>query len=1484
MNRRPPDYFEPIRQAAERRWQQLEADPELAGPWHQLFKQVQSPRHVLSELLQNADDAGATEASARVISGVFEFTHNGEDFQPDHFASLCRFGYSNKRSLHTIGFRGIGFKSTFSLGPVVEIRTPSLSIFFEKDRFTLPCWYDASTTDSHTTCILVKIQDERKQAELAKNLAEWKKSPVSLLFFKTIRRLTLDGDQLFWHSKGAGPIQSSEWYALNDTESEKFLLARSEPEDFPPACVDEIKQERILGGDSDFSLPPSRVELVLGASAGIYVVLPTSVRPNLPFACNGPFMQDPARVKIKDPETSPTNRWLLARLGKLAASCMSDWLANHALDMASRAEAYKLLPKTGTSSSRSSFSAGFSGQWGIEDECVEEVSRSFFEHTEHQHIVLAYDGSMEARGSCIALDKQIQNIWDSKTFSESLDPDGRKLISSDIPGEAIELLIRRGQIEKLNRAQICSFLHHANPPNPGLERLLQLWIYISGELAKLGTSISLEDLAIVPIGDQALLFPARSAVRLGTSKAQLNEDDLHWLATHVLFVDREWLIYLADEDTDYVLQRGRYGSIWAKEVALSLLQQMGLADGADTTKLVERITTSLSRSSTLDTSTCVRLAHICARLDCRVPKNFPYVTQSGTIRYIAKGVGSDSTKTIQALLPSAYANSYFIADTYWNSPLSCSLDEWESWIATAKPGLKSLPPLEETTHQFRHAKELVDHLQASYGESLDLNLLPYKWERYSSTQRYNLIDRDFDQQIILHWAQQQSSDLALSTLARYILESSSQDWFLHQWIEVYQTNHKGLGETRVEGHGIYASWLRRFRNSACIPDTRGTLCKPGELLRRSEETEPLIGIERFIGKRFDNEANELILDSLGVSAALPGPHLILSLLRTLTAIDCPPKPEAIRLYEQLDKIYQLSKQEDQFLVLDAFKSDNLILTEQGRWASPRHVFIYADGLEASGISTLIDSVRHLSLWRQIGLRERPDAESAVAMVQAAPLDTDLSAETFDLLQVLLRRFSDSVIDQCGVWLSLSKQLRSLKELPYGLSDADFDTNYLFSDTLNRCADLRFMDGYSLELVLRQGPIQEITEILSYQLIEAHVPTKKSNAKPQWLQTFGQCVSRLKLESPNNSRLFDSGSVLAKAPIYFWDDLRVTPMLDGKPIGRPIEKDGALISGAVYVKSLPGSRLANLIPVIIGEYLQSAELQAAAAYCFDRSDELILDYFMVNYGVNVEDSDLPLVTASPQQTQSSEHIVFSPKQKEGNVSRGAIDHDNPMNPFGGLPNSADNESLQMAPGPLTPKAPDLVSLDDSAVIFIGDRRSDPLMTGPDVDPLDKSTNQTRLNQADLATVASTSVGSDLGSSGSVKAKPDAFVDAGFSAQYALMVEYAQSLGLHEISDGLFRSDDQRTLRRQRGELFPWVLEASSGLEVKRFLVRTTPILASPLELDAIAFGLLEQLPDAHSILLPDTSGKAGEMSGIQLKAMITNGRVKVFPSSYRLAIA
>jgi len=202
--RSKPAFFDAVQQQAAQRWTQLEGDPELAGPWKQLFQQVQSPRHVLSELLQNADDAGATEASVWIENKTFIFEHNSRDFSKEDFASLCRFSYSNKRALHTIGFRGIGFKSIFSLGNPVKLFTPSLSVCFRRDRFTQPHWLQEEVDTLGKIRIVVEIQDQNRQEAVEKNLQDWCKSPVSLLFFNNIREMKI-GDQRWG---GAAPCRA----------------------------------------------------------------------------------------------------------------------------------------------------------------------------------------------------------------------------------------------------------------------------------------------------------------------------------------------------------------------------------------------------------------------------------------------------------------------------------------------------------------------------------------------------------------------------------------------------------------------------------------------------------------------------------------------------------------------------------------------------------------------------------------------------------------------------------------------------------------------------------------------------------------------------------------------------------------------------------------------------------------------------------------------------------------------------------------------------------------------------------------------------------------------------------------------------------------------------------------------------------------------------------------------------------------------------
>jgi hypothetical protein len=396
-----PAYFEAVRRRAAKRWKQLEEDPVLAGPWYQLFKQVQSPRHVVSELLQNADDAGATKAIVTIEDGDFVFTHDGEDFTEEHFTSLCRFGYSNKRALHTIGFRGVGFKSTFSIGDKVHLKTSSLSVAFNRNHFTEPIWQRRNGRPNSNTEIRVAIRDNRCLRELKKNLEDWTKSPASLLFFRSIRCLIIRGQEIQWEARAPGPVDSSYWMALKNDPDHLYLLVQSKSEAFPEDALEEIRQERMILMDEEMSFPPCKIEIVLGLEGRLFVILPTGIKTDLPFACNAPFIQDPARLKIKDPETSPTNLWLLERVGKLAIEAMLKWVESKDLDIKERCKAYAFFPYL---DQEDQSVEGCCGRI-VEEACDATLSNHAYLITE--------DGLLVKDKECLAIPDLMFDVWSS---------------------------------------------------------------------------------------------------------------------------------------------------------------------------------------------------------------------------------------------------------------------------------------------------------------------------------------------------------------------------------------------------------------------------------------------------------------------------------------------------------------------------------------------------------------------------------------------------------------------------------------------------------------------------------------------------------------------------------------------------------------------------------------------------------------------------------------------------------------------------------------------------------------------------------------------------------------------------------------------------------------------------------------------------------------------------------------------------------------
>ena len=87
---------------------------------------------VFIELLQNADDCNSTKIFITELNGNIFFANNGRPFDENDVMAICRSGNSNKKRGETIGYRGVGFKSTTYLTDEILIYSDKACFTFSK--------------------------------------------------------------------------------------------------------------------------------------------------------------------------------------------------------------------------------------------------------------------------------------------------------------------------------------------------------------------------------------------------------------------------------------------------------------------------------------------------------------------------------------------------------------------------------------------------------------------------------------------------------------------------------------------------------------------------------------------------------------------------------------------------------------------------------------------------------------------------------------------------------------------------------------------------------------------------------------------------------------------------------------------------------------------------------------------------------------------------------------------------------------------------------------------------------------------------------------------------------------------------------------------------------------------------------------------------------------------------------------------------------
>jgi len=1191
--RQLPAYFPSVRERARQRWFQLEGDPELAGPWRQLFNQVQSPRHVLSELLQNADDAGAKRVCVSISDDHFVFEHDGKDFDEEEFASLCRFGFSNKRKLHTIGFRGVGFKSIFSLGATVEVLTPTLAVCFHKQRFTEPVWIEGALS-CDVTRIAVEIQDPNREKELRKNLQDWVESPASLLFFNCITELTIGDITLRKHRIGPGPVEGAERVKLIGRDQHDVIVFNSMEEPFPREAVDEIRQERNV---EDLHLPPCRVQLVVGlpGEQRLYVVLPTGVTIDVPFSCNAPFLQDPARVVIKNPSLSPTNRWLLHRLGRLAAEAMLKWLRNRSQGIEGCARAYQLLPD----------------KPDPEDSLVADVTsaicQGFTEAIGDEPLLLTTEGRLVDSGDCVSPPRRAYSIWTPVQLLEVFGEGQEHVLSRAVTEEHRRRLKYWGWLDGFDESDLIDYLASGRRiPRPGHnEKLLTLWSLVQRSVRYDYSGQQRRRLAIVPVEGCNVLLPAERIVRLPSRKETISEEAWSFLTSLVHVVEPNWLRFLENlEDQEDE----------AAQSALQLLKDINLYRASETNTIATVACRNLFSRQNVPLKYHIQIAHIMAALDAKAPEEFRCITRDGQQRKPSDGVIASQDPSVEELLPEDWSAAHLLHGAYFKEHTACSRQQWEDWLRSGKSGFWPFPPIRKKKEHVWDRQQLAEVLKSR-------GVTPPSSYPYV-TNNFYLNDYDFEDDLILYWAEEANTDDDIwAKVVQCVLKAPPSYWQNQSEATVSQIATTGTERT-VSTESIPAAWIVRLRGLACLPDVYGHVRVPAELFLRTPDTEPLMGVEPFVRAELDTETTKPLLRLLGVRDTPAGLGKLLERIRALARA---PEPgpllsEIMKWYGALDKALTRCDADDLEEARKAFANEPLILTSAGEWVKSPEVFQYAGEDDFPDVPVVHPAANGLGMWMHLGVADRPTAELVLDWLKGLPSGRLLEQGTIRRVRAALGRYPTQVWHTCRHWLSLDNVWTPVEQLRFRLTMHSLTRwSDLFPTVKAVTANLQMLSAEVYDH-LPFASLPELGTVVEYRLTHRPSALNSATQKP-WIAALAHALKRVKLaDEADTQRIRRAAARLAHSVWQPFDDrnsIQVAPYVDRAPAGQPHSPDVLWHEDTIFVRNGGLARSFDALVAELARPFANGDVTEAIKACIERDDDFIAEYMKEHFTLEAE---------------------------------------------------------------------------------------------------------------------------------------------------------------------------------------------------------------------------------------------------------------------------
>jgi len=562
---------------------------------------------------------------------------------------------------------------------------------------------------------------------------------------------------------------------------------------------------------------------------------------------------------------------------------------------------------------------------------------------------------------------------------------------------------------------------------------------------------------------------------------------------------------------------------------------------------------------------------------------------------------------------------------------------------------------------------------------------------------------------------------------------------------------------------------------------------------------------------------------LGVRDTPTSPRRLLDRLRALATVENPPIYEVEKWCRRLDQMLTKCSTSEFNEIMSAFADEKLILTTKIEWVKTAEAFLAADEDDVPGAAVVHPAIHDLSMWRKLGVADRPTGDLAMRWLADMVSGKKLSKDELRRVRALLPRYPERIWRECGHWLNLEGEWVPVEQLSYKLTmQTLIPWANLFRPIKQRTADLQKL---TVE-ICGQHPFAELptlAECIEDRFAE-RIDDSTESLQKVWLTALGDGLARIQLDDPmETARMRELGCRLASTQFRFVTALEATPYIEGVPSGTPRSVDVLWKDDALYVKSRSLAKMAKVIALELGRHFGRPDVADAIKLCFERDEDFISDYLEENFrllpsapsmatpdvGIETEPSEQPAAWGE----DCTEQVPTSPP---GEVDVGQTDEP--------VPNASMRVAVEKLPEP---------DLDD-------DSKND----GIDV-PAPRRHPQ----------------------------RP---------ARQKLIERFAAANGYaRDTSDTRFYRVDGSWLERASGASFSWERYSPSGELLQCYWVKDHCIEREPLQIEAEVWELCAKHPEKYSLLLADPDEKPVEYSGKRLCALRDSGRVTLFPASYRL---